>query len=69
MLKGTNYHVVYCHRRYAQVSPNFGDVKAQLMADLVEAKVDPFYIDELNVLMSRELPRFNIIANLFKPEE
>lgn len=69
IIKGTNYHIVYCHRRYPEVSPTFDQIKTQLMVDLVEAKIDPHYIDALNELMDRELPRFTIDADLFRPEE
>lgn len=69
IIKGTNYHIVFCHQRYAEVSPAFEDVKDDLMLELVEAKIDPFYQDALNALLSTELPRFTILANLFKPEE
>ena len=69
IIKGQNYHIVFCHKHYPEVAPAFADVKEQLMLDMVEAKIDPYYIDELNALMERELPRFNIQANLFRPDE
>jgi foldase protein PrsA len=69
IIKGQNYHIVYCHKHYPEVAPSFADVKEQLMLDMVEAKIDPYYIDELNKLMERELPRFNIDADLFRPSE
>jgi foldase protein PrsA len=69
VIKGQNFHIVYCHKHYPEVAPSFADVKEQLMLDMVEAKIDPFYIEELNTLMSRELPRFNIQASLFRPDE
>ena len=69
VIKGTNYHIVYCHKRYAQVSPTFEDVKTELIQDMVQAEIDPFYIEELNSLMQREMPRFNIVAELFRPVE
>jgi parvulin-like peptidyl-prolyl isomerase len=69
IIKGSNYHIVYCHRRYPEVSPAFEQIKTQLMVDLVEAKIDPHYIDALNDLMAQQLPKFNIDAELFRPEE
>ena len=69
IIKGTNFHIVYCHRRYPEVSPTFDQIKTQLMVDLVEAKIDPYYIDALNDLMAVQLPQFNIDAELFRPEE
>jgi foldase protein PrsA len=69
VIKGQNFHIVYCHKHYPEVAPAFADVKEQLMLDMVEAKIDPFYVDELNALMERELPRFNIQANLFRPDD
>lgn len=69
IIKGTNYHIVMCHKRYPESSPSFDEVKEDLMLELVEAKIDPFYVDELNELMAREMPKFNIAADLFKPEE
>ncbi|MCB1217787.1 peptidyl-prolyl cis-trans isomerase [bacterium] len=69
IIKGSNYHIVYCHRRYPEVSPTFDQIKEQLMVDLREAKIDPYYIDALNELMAGQLPRFNIDAELFRPEE
>ncbi len=69
IIKGSNYHIVYCHRRYPEVSPTFDQIKNQLMVDLVEAKIDPYYIDSLNDLMADKLPEFKIDAELFQPEE
>lgn len=69
IIKGTNYHIVFCHKRYEDVSPSFDDIKDDLMLELVEAKIDPFYQDELNLLLGTELPRFTILADLFKPED
>ncbi|MCB1186146.1 peptidyl-prolyl cis-trans isomerase [bacterium] len=69
IIKGSNYHIVYCHRRYPEVSPTFEQIKEQLMVDLREAKIDPYYLDALNDLMSDQLPKFNIDAELFRPEE
>ncbi|MEZ5337237.1 MAG: peptidyl-prolyl cis-trans isomerase [bacterium] len=69
IIKGSNFHIVYCHRRYPEVSPSFDQIKEQLMVDLREAKIDPYYIDALNELMAGQLPRFNIDAELFRPEE
>ena len=69
IIKGTNYHIVYCHQRYEDVSPAFDDIKDDLMLELVEAKIDPYYQDTLNELLGVELPRFSILADLFKPED
>jgi parvulin-like peptidyl-prolyl isomerase len=68
IIQGTNFHIVMCHKRYAEISPTFEEVKEDLMLDLVEAKIDPYYLDELNVLMASEMPRFTILAELFKPD-
>jgi parvulin-like peptidyl-prolyl isomerase len=67
-IKGTNYHLLFCHERYAEITPTFDDVKELLMKDMLEAKIDPHYADALNALMAKELPRFSIMADLFKPE-
>lgn len=69
IIKGQNYHIVYCHKHYPETAPSFADVKEDLMLEMVEAKIDPYYIDELNALMARELPRFSIQAELFRPDE
>jgi foldase protein PrsA len=69
IIKGTNYHIVLCHKKYPESSPSFDEVKEDLMLDLVEAKIDPFYVDALNDLMAREMPNFDIAADLFKPDE
>jgi len=69
IIKGTNYHIVMCHKKYPESSPSFDEVKEDLMLDLVEAKIDPFYVDALNELMAREMPNFDIAADLFKPDE
>lgn len=68
VIKGQNYHIIYCHRKYPAISHEFADIKDQLMLDLVEAQIDPYYFDAIAELMERELPRFNIEAKLFKPE-
>jgi foldase protein PrsA len=69
IIKGTNYHIVMCYKRYPESSPSFDEVKEDLMLELVQSKIDPFYRDALNDLMAREMPKFNIAADLFKPEE
>jgi foldase protein PrsA len=70
VIKGdVNYHVVFCHERVPEVSPTFEDVKEDLMKDMIEAKIDPFYSQALDDLMRREMPRFKIIAELFKPAD
>jgi parvulin-like peptidyl-prolyl isomerase len=67
-IKGTNYHLLFCHEKYAEVTPKFDDVKEQLMSDMLESKVDPDFQDQLDKLMAREMPRFTIQADLFKPD-
>jgi parvulin-like peptidyl-prolyl isomerase len=69
IIKGQNYHIIFCHRVIPEVSPKFEEVKEQLMQDMVEAKVDPLYNDSMDELMARELPAFDIKAALFKPED
>lgn len=69
VIKGQNYHIVFCHEKYDEISTSFNDVKEQLMLDLVEAQIDPHYIDAINTLMERELPRFELKADLFRPED
>lgn len=69
VIKGQNYHIVYCHKHYPEVSPSFDEVKEQLMSDLVEAKIDPFYQKQLGDLWDREMPKFKILAELFRPAE
>ncbi|MCH7472846.1 peptidyl-prolyl cis-trans isomerase, partial [bacterium] len=69
IIKGENYHIVYCHRRIPEVTPSFEDVKEQVMIELREARIDPFFFKELDELLTRELPRFQIEASLFKPEQ
>jgi parvulin-like peptidyl-prolyl isomerase len=69
IIKGQNYHILFCHKRYPEVSPTFEEVKEQLMVELREAKIDPYYLDHLDQLMARELARFKIEADLFRPEE
>jgi hypothetical protein len=69
VIRGQNYHIVYCHQRYAEVAPSFDEVKEELMREIVESKIDNFFYDEIGKLMDRELPRFNIQADLFRPAE
>jgi parvulin-like peptidyl-prolyl isomerase len=69
IIKGTNYHIVYCHKRYAQVNPTFEEIRDDLIQEMVQAEIDPYYVDELNALMQREMPRFCIMAELFRPVE
>ena len=69
VVKGQNYHIVFCHKKYDEISTSFNDVKEQLMLDLVETQIDPFYIEAINELMERELPRFELKADLFRAED
>lgn len=69
IIQGANYHIVMCQKRYPESSPSFDEIKEDLMLELVEAKIDPFYIDALNELMAREMPRFDITADLFRPDD
>lgn len=68
-VQGTNFHLLFCHKKYAAVQPTFEDVKEALMHDLLESKIDPLYVDAMDNLMRRELPRFAIQADLFKPAD
>jgi hypothetical protein len=69
IIKGQNYHIVFVQQKLPEVSPGFDDVKEELQIDMRESRIDPFYIEAINKLMERELPRFNIQAELFKPED
>ena len=69
VIKGQNYHIVYCHKKYDEISTSFNDVKDDLMLDLVEVQIDPHYVEAINLLMERELPRFDLKADLFRPED
>lgn len=69
VIKGTNFHILYCSKRYPSVEPGFPDIKERLMHDMLEAKIDPLYFEAMDELMGRELPRFNIQAELFRPDE
>lgn len=69
IIKGQNYHILYCHKRIPEVSPQFEEIREQLQQDMIEAKIDPYYNEEMDKLMARELPRFEIKAELFKPGE
>lgn len=69
VIKVENYNIIYCHKHYPEVSPTFDEVKQDLMKNIVEAKIDPYYQQELSKLMDREMPRFTVIADLLKPEE
>ena len=69
VIKVENYNIIYCHKHYPEVSPTFDDVKQDLMKRIVEAKIDPYYRQELRKLLDREMPRFTIIADLLKPEQ
>lgn len=69
IIKGTNYHILFCHKRLPQVNPSFDEVKDDLISDMVQSKIDPYYMDALNALMKREMPRFDIKADLFRPVE
>lgn len=68
VIEGQYSHILFCHQRSPEVSPAFADVKDRLMQDLLEDKIDPHYFDAINELMKTEMPRFNIQAELFKPE-
>lgn len=67
IIKGQNYHILFCHKRIPEVSPEFEEIKEQLQQDMIEAKIDPYYNEEMDKLMARELPRFEIKAELFQP--
>lgn len=69
VIEGQFFHILFCHQRSPEVSPTFADVKDRLMQDLLEDKIDPHYFDAINELMKREMPRFNIQAALFRPED
>ncbi len=69
IVKGQNYHIVFVHERIPEVSPGFDDIKEQLQIDLRESRIDPHYVEEISALMERELPRFTIEAELFRPVE
>jgi hypothetical protein len=69
VIEGQYFHILFCHQRSPEVSPAFTDVKDRLMQDLLEDKIDPHYFDAINELMKKEMPRFNIQAALFRPED
>ncbi len=69
VIKGTNFHILYCSKRYPSVEPGFDEIKERLMSDMLEAKIDPHYFQAMDDLMGRELPRFSIQAELFRPDE
>lgn len=69
VIKGTNFHIVMCQKRYPESSPSFDEVKEDLMLELVDRKIDPYYRQALNDLMAREMPKYTIAADLFKPED
>ena len=69
VIQGQYCHILFCHQIAPEVSPTFSDVKDRLMQDLLEQKIEPFYNDAINALMAKEMPRFSIQADLFRPED
>jgi parvulin-like peptidyl-prolyl isomerase len=69
IIQGQYCHILFCHERAPEVSPSFDEVKDRLMQDMLEQKIEPYYNDAVNQLMSREMPRFQIQADLFRPDE
>lgn len=69
IIKINNYNILYCHKRYPEVAPEFDEIKDDLMLDMVEMKLEPHYVEALNELLDRELPKFDIKASLFRPAE
>lgn len=69
VIKGSLFHIIYIHDIKPKENHPFAevkdDIKTMLKNDLVQK-----YIDEhLNELYTRELQKFDIKAQLFKPEE
>jgi foldase protein PrsA len=69
VIKGTMFHIIYVHDKkpkenhpYEEVA---NDIKQMLKDDIVQRYIDEY----LNTLYSQELDKFEIKAELFKPEE
>jgi foldase protein PrsA len=69
VIQGKYFHILYCNKLAPEVTTSFDDVKEELIQDMLEQKVEPYYDDAIGELMKRELPRFQIQAELFRPTE
>jgi parvulin-like peptidyl-prolyl isomerase len=69
IISGTkNFHILFCHQRSPEVNPSFEEVKDRVMQEVLDQKIDPLAQKAMNELMKREMGRFDIKADLFKPE-
>jgi foldase protein PrsA len=69
VIKGTLFHIVFVHDKKPKENHPFtevsADIKQMLKDDIVQKYIDEY----LNDLYSKELQKFDIKAQLFKPEE
>ena len=69
VIKGTLFHVLYIHNKKPKESFPFDDVKEEIKLLLRNQEVQRYVDDYLEALYTRELPRFEIKAKLFKVGE
>lgn len=69
VIKGTLFHIVFVHDKKPKENHPFtevsADIKEMLKDDIVQKYIDEY----LSELYARELEKFDIKAQLFKPEE
>ncbi len=69
VIKGTLFHIVFVHDKKAKENHPFAEVSADIK-EMLKDDIVQQYIDEyLNELYAKELQKFDIKAQLFKPEE
>ncbi len=69
VVKGTLFHVLYIHNKKPKESFPFEDVKEDIKLLLRNQEVQRYVDEYLEDLYTRELPRFEIKAKLFKVGE
>jgi parvulin-like peptidyl-prolyl isomerase len=69
VIKGTLFHVLYVHDKRPAELHEFAEVKDEIKATLRDMLVQNYIDEYLNELYTRELPKFDIRANLFNVGE
>ncbi len=69
VIKGSLFHIVYVHDKKPKEDHPFSEVSAEIKQMLKDDLVQKYIDEYLNELYTRELQKFDIKAQLFKPEE
>ena len=69
VIKGTLFHILYIHDKRPAEVHQFNDVKEDIKTTLRDVQVQRYIDEYLNELYTRELPKFDIKANLFNVGE